>query len=153
MVVDHRARIGKVLVVGPFETAERGPIICCDKDGAMFVHEFHEVTGAKVRLARLPNGADVAAYRAMIQKHSGEAFAKALGVAPDFDAVIFGRVVEHDFFQRAVHGVSADITMEVEAFTPDGRALFKASSRVQYSADSIAEQSAKVIALHYMGKR
>jgi len=145
--------IRSVLIVAPFAYDTRSAIICCGKDAAAFADEFHEVTGAKVRVAQTPNGARLEDYRATLRKGSHAAFARSLGVSDDFDAVIFGRVVEHEGYLRIVHGYSADITLEIEGFAPDGRSLFKADSRVQYPADSILSESAKVVSLRYTGKR
>lgn len=145
--------IRRVVVVSPFVTSERGPIICCSRDASTFAHEFHEVTGAQVRLARLPNGVDPKEIRGLVGRVSGEELASRLGVRDEFDALVFGEVVEHDAFLESVRGYSADITMRAEGFRPDGAPLFRGEARVQYPADQIAEESAKIISLYYAGRR
>ena len=145
--------LGEVVVISPFETGPRGPIICCGKDASTFATKFNDVTTAPVKLVTIPNGAHPADYRRVLEEQGAEELARMLGIAPTFDTVIFGAVEEHEGFLRAVHGYSADITMRVEALGADGRPRFEGTSRVQYPADTIARESAKVISEHVAGRR
>lgn len=147
------ADLGRVLVLGPFDTGPRGPIICCARDAITFATKLHEVTGAPVRLVTVPNGAHASDYRPLLENGSAARLAEALGTTADFDTVIFGSVVEHEAFLRAVHGYSADITLAVTALDAHGKPRFEAASRVQYPADTIGRESSKVIAELVAGRR